>query len=202
MKTYYIALGKYEEDEFCYGMSRYIVSVNDRELALDLEEYLIWNLLSKQVMNFSELQANVIYTTHELHINTDFDTTQKLGRLISRGLVACGDGETDVDALLSLFQSLYVIPLRETLPYRIVSGFYLLSKFKVPLRQLLSLVFVCLTPAQKKIYRLSTTRKMRVLEIVDALHQEATEFKKLSVLNDLQNLFTKNRVIFEGDRKE
>ena len=189
MKTvFYVALGKYEMDEFCYGTTRYIVNVNERELALEPEEYVLWSLLSRQIMNDAELRLSAGYKMYAEHINIDFDISQTLRRLAGRGLIASGTGETDIDALTDLMNCLYVIPIRSSLPFRIVCGAFLLFKLKLPFRSIIGMVFLSLTPEQKKIYRLAATKKMRVSELM--------KNDKLSILNDIHRLYVKNKIMF------
>ena len=55
-----------------------------------------------------------------------------LGRLVTRGLVAVGHGETNFEALYDLLGGLYVVPISESLPLRTVTFLKMLLLDGVP----------------------------------------------------------------------
>ena len=150
-----------------------------------------------------------------------------ISRLQTRGLVASGSGETDIDALYDLLGSLYVVPISESLPLRLATFFKLtllngvsVSKAKQLFRRDRPSAGEAQIMALSKQALLSTAELIKCVElgvndlsseqkIMDALYnnEETTSdnirylmqssVSKAQVTTDIINLYLRKQIIFE-----
>lgn len=122
MKKLYTSIGR-----FCrrgHGNMTYpYVMVSGRECVLDTQEMLIWALLNWRIVEADQVEWLYQASAEEtgvgiLHHRTAEDC---LTRLVQRGLVMEGCGDTGADALYSLLSELYIIPISESLFLRVAS---------------------------------------------------------------------------------
>lgn len=97
------------------------VFLNDKEYILDLQEMILWGILNWRILTIEEIQ--LFYETKKKETkyipSKSFEVC--LHRLIQRGLIAEGIGETEADALYDLLSELYIIPISENIVLRAIS---------------------------------------------------------------------------------
>ena len=120
LKTFYTAIGRLERrsDE---TSSYPVVHLGGREYMLDLQEMAVWTSLNWRITRRDEIGA--LY--YELCRDSGYEAGRSLDacidRLVTRGLLVCGTGETEYDALYDLISALYIIPATGTLWLRILT---------------------------------------------------------------------------------
>ncbi len=109
--TLYTAVGRYNGHTNEQGYTLPMVLLGNKEYGLDPQEYLLWSSLHWRIAFPEELP--VLYHSHlsskAIPIQRSLDDC--LERLLTRGLVIRGTGETDYDALYDLISPLYVVSL-------------------------------------------------------------------------------------------
>ena len=111
MAELYTAVGRFERKIGEQGYSRPVVIVDAQEHNVSIPEMVVWTILNWRLLDRSQLNnlfdKNACQIAELEHIRCD----EQVERMLQRGLIACGVGETDVDALYDLLNSLYVVPI-------------------------------------------------------------------------------------------
>ena len=119
--TYYTAIGHFQRRTDSQGKSYPVVIVNQKEYCMDIQEMALWTALNWRLLEFPLVKEEYEKLERDCAISAWRTMEDCLGRLCTRGLVASGRGETDFEALYDLLGSLYVTPLSESLPLRLVT---------------------------------------------------------------------------------
>lgn len=120
-KTYYTAVGHFRRETNANGQSHPVILINRKEYLVDIQEMAVWTALNWQVLSFERLEKEYDRLSWECGVQPRRTLHNCLHRLMTRGLVASGAGDTDFEALYNLIGSLYVAPLSESLPLRMAT---------------------------------------------------------------------------------
>lgn len=118
MTKYYTAVGRFMNPSTAYGKLNPIVLVGGVECLLDHQELLVWSCLMWRFLKYEEIGKYYENKTSEFGYTNERSWQDCLNRLMVRGLVVCGSGETDYDALYDLLSPLCIIPLTGNIPAR------------------------------------------------------------------------------------
>lgn len=110
MQKYYTAVGRFERKGRMGDMTCPMVIINNREYALDIQEMILWAALNWQIMDAGSLENAYSAKLKASGISPQRSISDCMRRLMQRGLVVEGCGETDEDALYALLSGLYVVP--------------------------------------------------------------------------------------------
>lgn len=131
-KRYYTAVGHLQRRTDKEGITYPVVLVNQQEHLMDHQEMAVWTALNWRLLNIYQVERHYDRLARELKLTERRTLENCLWRLESRGLVASGVGETDFDALYDLLNGLYVVPISESLPLRLVTFMKMLLLDGVP----------------------------------------------------------------------
>lgn len=109
MNTLYTAVGKFEHRSDV-GNRYPVILLNGEEHLVDIQEMILWSSLSWRFWNLPRLRLDYEQKIREAELSPGRSFEQCVTRLLQRGLIASGDGETGEDALYDLLNSLYLIP--------------------------------------------------------------------------------------------
>lgn len=121
MTKYYTAVGKFMHPSDGHGNMNPAVVVSGKECLLDPQELIIWASLNWRFLKLEEIGKYYDKETTEYGYVNDRSWQNCLDRLMIRGLVVSGSGETDYDALYDLLNPLYIIPLTGNVTARILT---------------------------------------------------------------------------------
>lgn len=118
-KTLYTAVGRFDRRTNGCGRSCPVILLGGKEYMVDLQEMVVWTCLNWRIVRKDEINnlydkacgGNVLVTERSLE--------SCIERLMIRGLLVSGSGDTDYDALYDLISSLYIIPAYGSLPLRL-----------------------------------------------------------------------------------
>lgn len=127
--TYYTAVGHFRRKTSNRRQSYPVILIRDREYGVDIQEMALWTALNWRLLTLLQVKAEYDQLDRECVIPARRTMEDCLGRLVTRGLVASGSGDTDFEALYNLLGGLYVAPLSESLPLRL-AAFLKLTVFK------------------------------------------------------------------------
>lgn len=114
--TLYTAIGHFKKKADTSGQVYPVVLVNRQEYPVDMQEMMVWSTLCWRLMDYRQLQEKYELLTRSLE-QPKYTLVSCVERLKTRGLISCGTGPTDFDALYDLLGDLYVMPLtKEFLP--------------------------------------------------------------------------------------
>lgn len=123
-KTFYTAIGRLERRRNGSG-SYPIIRLGSREYEMDLQEMAVWTSLAWHIVRREEiavlyarlLQGGECPSQHPIGRTLD----ACIDRLVTRGLLIAGQGDTEYDALYDLFASIYIIPACGSLWLRLLT---------------------------------------------------------------------------------
>ena len=121
MEKLYTAVGRMQMNGTIGGKRCPMVVINRKEHILDLQEMVLWTILNWRILTKDEILTLYTEKEHEVGFLAQRRTEDCLHRLVQRGLVADGCGETAADALYDLLSSLYIIPISENIFLRLLS---------------------------------------------------------------------------------
>ena len=223
----YTAVGKFKMKGTINSLTCPIVTVGEQEYGLDMQEMVLWTVLNWRIVSAEEMEILYNKKSEETGFLSHRSVEQCKIRLLQRGLIAEGCGETGLDALYDLLSELYVIPISENIFLRAIS-FVRLTFFKrIPFSVTKKLFFRDKrSDGEQKIMRLANKATLSTAEIIkcvehnklrlstneellDVLYHDAyttseniAYYVKSSpacrpVLTDVTNLYLRQRIIFE-----
>lgn len=127
-KSLYTAIGRFECRTNRHGQTHPVILLSGNEYMADLQEMIIWSILNWRIVRMEEI--GILY--EEAALKSGFSTERTwedcVKRLLMRGLLICGKGETEYDALYDLLAAFYIVPT-ESSPFRRAASFLKLSLF-------------------------------------------------------------------------
>ena len=109
-RTLYTAVGHFQNVTTRDGAYP-VVLVNRQEYRLDPQEMTVWSILNWRLLDPQSVEVFYEPMFRTLMLEERRTLENCLGRLVTRGLVAAGHGETDFEALYDLLGGLYVVPI-------------------------------------------------------------------------------------------
>ena len=130
-RTLYTAVGHFRSVTTKDGAYP-VVLVNRQEYQMDPQEMTVWSILNWRLVDAQGVEEHYEPMFQALRLEERRTLEHCLDRLVTRGLVAAGRGETDFEALYDLLSGLYVVPISESLPLRTVTFLKMLLLDGVP----------------------------------------------------------------------
>lgn len=111
VKKLYTAVGRLTRQKNAQGIECPTVLLSGKEYQLDLQELMVWTCLNWRLVRMEEIGP--LY--EKLSEGSSHTAARSLdacvNRLLVRGLLICGSGETEYDALYDLLSAMYIIPI-------------------------------------------------------------------------------------------
>ncbi len=154
-----------------------VVILRNREYILDIQEFVLWSALNWRILRPDQIQN--LYREKELE--TGFCSSRSFDdcmcRLIQRGLVAEGNGETDAQALYRLLSDLYIMPISENPLLRLYSFFRLCVFGNAPYSAAKKILHKDKRTAdEKKVVHLAGQALLSTAEIVKCFERNKLDF--------------------------
>lgn len=130
--TFYTAVGRFEKRSNGCGFSCPVIVLHQKEYMMDMQEMVIWAALNWRISKHQEIEQLYEESEARVCIPTARTCMDCIARLVTRGLVASGSGDTDFDALYDLLNSLYIVPATGSFPLRLFSFLKLTLWNRVP----------------------------------------------------------------------
>lgn len=186
MKKLYTAVGRITFKRQKKGMRCPQVILGEREYILDMQEMLLWSILNWRILSIDEIETLYKNKEKETGIASHRSAEDCLGRLVQRGLVNCGQGETDVDALYDLLSGLCAIPISESLILRAISFVRMTVFRKIPITTAKRLFLKDKRNAdEKKVMHIIKQATLSTPEIIKCVRQNTIDFVSDEQLMDL-----------------
>ena len=117
----YTAVGKFHVKGSIGSMRCPLVTIGGREFILDMQEMMLWTVLNWRILTEDEIYLLYEKKVQETGFMSARSAEECVRRLVQRGLIAKGSGDTGADALYDLLSELYVIPISENMILKIIS---------------------------------------------------------------------------------
>lgn len=131
-RTLYTAVGRFERRSNDCGLFCPVIVISGRTYMVDLQEMVVWTCLNWRICRKAEIGDYYaqIGAASALAVSRSWEAC--VDRLVLRGLLIQGEGETEYDALYDLLSSMYIIPVEGSFLLRFRSFLKLLFFRKVP----------------------------------------------------------------------
>lgn len=131
-KSLYTAIGRFEQRHDNCGHSCPVIILGGKEYMADLQELAVWTILNWRIVRKEEIGVLYEEMAEKSCIPTNRSWDACVERLLIRGLLVSGSGDTEYDALYDLISSLYIIPMDSCFPLRLAAFIKLLFLSHVP----------------------------------------------------------------------
>lgn len=166
-RNLYTAVGRLTKELSSQGIDYPIVLLRNREYQLDTQELIVWTCLSWRVVRRPEIDTFYAKMTE----NTPFVPSRTLDacvdRLLVRGLIVCGSGETEYDALYDLLSGMYIMPVGRNRLLQMYTALKLLWQARIPLSSVKNIFRRDRrTPNEKQVMSLANQVLLSTAEII------------------------------------
>lgn len=182
----YTAVGKFQMKGSIHGMRCPLVTIGSREFILDMQEMILWTILNWRILTEDEIAVLYEKKSQETGFLSHRSAEECMHRLIQRGLIAGGAGDTGADALYDLLSELYVIPISENLFLRAISFIRLTFLSRLPY-SVTKKIFRRdkRNDSEKKVMRIANQAMLSTAEIIKCIDQNALSFTSDEDLLDI-----------------
>lgn len=182
----YTAVGKFQMKGSIHGMRCPLVTIGSREFILDMQEMILWTILNWRILTEDEIAVLYEKKSQETGFLSHRSAEECMHRLIQRGLIAEGAGDTGADALYDLLSELYVIPISENLFLRAISFIRLTFLSRLPY-SVTKKIFRRdkRNDSEKKVMRIANQATLSTAEIIKCIDQNALSFTSDKDLLDI-----------------
>lgn len=182
----YTAVGKFKMKGNKNGMRCPLVTIGGSEYILDMQEMILWTILNWRILTEAEIVILYEKKSQETGFLSHRSAEECIHRLIQRGLITEGIGDTGEDALYDLLSGLYVIPISENIFLRVISFIRLTVLAGVPY-SVTKKIFRRdrRSDEEKKIMCLANQAVLSTAEIIKCIDQDALHFATDEELLDI-----------------
>lgn len=173
----YTAVGKFHVRGSVGSMRCPLVTIGDREFILDMQEMMLWTVLNWRILTEDEIYLLYEKKVQETGFMSARSAEECVRRLVQRGLIARGSGDTGEDALYDLLSELYVIPISENMILKIISFIRLTLFSRLPY-SVTKKIFSKdkRNDSEKKVMRLANRAILSTAEIIKCIDQNVLSF--------------------------
>lgn len=172
-KTLYTAIGRLERETNGCGRSCPVIRLGGQPYMVDMQELVVWTALNWRISKWEDIsfQCDKLASSMGGAVSRPWDAC--VNRLLTRGLLVSGCGETEYDALYDLLSSLGIIPTSGSALVRGVSFMKLVFSRRVSVRQALKLFRKDRrTDYESRVMRLSRQALLSTAEIIKCVEQD------------------------------
>jgi len=190
MKELYTAVGRFEKRRGGFGKQYPVVIIGEKEQILDVHEMMIWAGLNWRVSNRSQIETLYGKRLTETGVSAEKDCIVYIERLLHRGLIMKGCGETDADAMYDLFGGLYIVPVYRSRFIKSTSFLKMTFIKGVPFRTAAREIFrkTAYTADEKRVLDLSKQTTLSMAELMKCVEENVFDVSNDDKLTDA--LFT------------
>ena len=172
--TLYTAIGRFERKQHNgYGHSCPVIMLGKKEYMVDIQEMVVWTILNWRIVRKEEIGALYEEMIRKSAAPVTRSWESCVERLLVRGLLVSGSGETEYDALYDLVSSLYIIPTAACFPLRLVAFLKLVLVSHVPLSAARKLFRRDRrTPGEAEVMHLAKQALLSTAEIIKCLERD------------------------------
>ena len=186
MTTIYTAVGRLQKRGGMSGLSYPMITVGQKECGVDLQEMIVWTILSWRILDAGRLEALYLEKTGKVGYQTHRSLEDSLRRLVQRGLVVSGAGSTDEDALYHLLSCLYIIPISQSLPLRAFTFLKLTLAGKATAAQAGRLFRRdTLSDCERRVMALSRQALLSTAEVIKCIEKNAYDLSSSDKIMDI-----------------
>ncbi len=181
----YTAVGRLVQKQDCHGKTYPTIIVGSREYLVDPQEFMIWINANWRVIRWEEIGKHYAISAAETDYRNGRSWQDCANRLLVRGLLASGCGETKFDALYDLLSSMYIIPARGRIALRLYVVIKLALQGKASARVVKKLFrSFNISPNEKRILHLAKEAMLSTAEVIYCQEKGIHSIRNENVLMD------------------
>ena len=119
MKMLYTANGRYIRCCTEEG-TRPVIIVCEKEYEVDVQEFMLWSILNWRILREEEISSFYEKMASSSNVTIHRSWQDCVQRLLVRGLLVVGTGDTEYDALYDLLSCRFIIPIGAAWPLRVL----------------------------------------------------------------------------------
>lgn len=119
MKMLYTANGRYIRCCTAEG-TRPVIIVCEKEYEVDVQEFMVWSILNWRILREEEIGSYYEKMANHTNVTIHRSWQDCVQRLLVRGLIVVGTGDTEYDALYDLLACRFIIPISAAWPLRVL----------------------------------------------------------------------------------
>ncbi len=186
-KTFYTAIGRLTYQKNSENHCHPVITISGREYMVDLQEFTLWMSLNWRIARAEEIPF--YYGLADVNFPCTRSLTECVKRLLVRGLIVSGSGDTEYDALYDLLSFLYIIPTDGGKALRFASFLKLMLLGQIPLSAIKQLCSRdTRTPDEQKVMHLAGQALLSTAEIIKCAENKIASLPDdESILSGLYN---------------
>ena len=198
----YTAVGRFINKKNNNGQAYPAIILGGKEYLVDPQEFMIWINANWRICRWEDIGKFYAASASEAGYYNERSWQSCTQRLLVRGLLICGCGETRYDALYDLLSSMYLIPARGRISLRlyVVIKLALQGRASFGAARRLFRTFQH-TPEEKKILQLSRQAMISTAEMICCLEKGISNIRNDCVLLDIvyaDNCTTSDNICHEA----
>ncbi|WP_444643148.1 hypothetical protein ACRQU7_01320 [Caproiciproducens sp. R1] len=185
----YTAVGRFEKRSDGHKLSHPVIIIHKKEYSVDIQEMVIWASLNWRILKREEIERFYEKSLLKTGFSENRSCPECIDRLLVRGLIVSGSGNTGFEALYDLLNNLYIVPATGRFGLRLLSFLKLTFWDGISFsstRQLLQKD--SRNAEEERIMRLSKQAMLSTAELIKCVEQGvqdlSTEKKILAALYD------------------
>ena len=120
MKMLYTANGRYIRCCTEEG-TRPVIIVCEKEYEVDVQEFMLWSILNWRILREEGIGSYYEKMANNTNVTIHRGWQDCVQRLLVRGLIVAGTGDTEYDALYDLLACRFIVPIGAAWPLRVLS---------------------------------------------------------------------------------
>lgn len=177
MKMLYTANGRYIRCCTEEG-TRSVIIVCEKEYEVDVQEFMLWSILNWRILREEEISSFYEKMASSSNVTIHRSWQDCVQRLLVRGLIVVGTGDTEYDALYDLLSCRFIIPIGAAWPLRVLSFLKLTFLEGISWKITRRLFHVDARSAcEKKVIRLARQTPLSCAEIIKCIEMDIRRLK-------------------------
>ena len=173
LKKLYTAVGRLEREANGCGHSCPVIVLGGERYMVDMQEMVVWTALNWRISKWDDISCQCDKLASSLGGCVARPWDACVNRLLIRGLLVSGCGETEFDALYDLLSSLGVIPTNGSAFVRGVSAAKLVLSRRITMKQAMKLFHKDRrTDYESRVMRLAHQALLSTAEIIKCVEQD------------------------------
>lgn len=177
MKMLYTANGRYIRCCTEEG-TRPVIIVCEKEYEVDVQEFMLWSILNWRILREEEIGSYYEKMANNTNVTVHRSWQDCVQRLLVRGLIVAGTGDTEYDALYDLLACRFIFPIGAAWPLRVLSFLKLTFLEGISWKITRRLFHVdARSSCEKKIIRLARQTPLSCAEIIKSIEMDIRRLK-------------------------
>lgn len=164
--TFYCALGAFEKD---HETQQPIIIRHGQPYGVIFEEFVLWSTLFWSINSYDEMQEAYENKMRQSGVQTCYDFDGVFQRLLLRGLIAQGAGDSGIDALYELLGNLFLVPVKTLIWDKLGAFFHMTFVKGIPFgitRHIFDNDLDILTQCERSVWNLTRQQILTTAELI------------------------------------